>query len=407
MFNSFFYLLRAKGLDVSMKEWLTLTQALEMGLHNSTMKGFYNLCLAILCKSESDYDKFGQAFLEYFHDDKIFDENGEVREHITKQMMDYLNNPSKHVIRHYNASDITDEQKNMTREEIEEQFQKRLKEQTRQHNGGNRFVGTQGISAFGNNGMNDNGIRVGGSSTKRTARRVAGERNFKDFRDDNVLDIRQFQMAFRLLQRYSTQNGAEEEFDIDQTISDTSKKGGILQVRYKKPRRNDIKVLLLMDSGGSMDAYSQLCSQLFQAASRSNRFKDLKVYYFHNCVEQYLYTSPTIDKEHAVSTLKVLRECDKDYRVILVGDATMDMSDLTFHPLTTTKNNMGYSGMDWLNAFLKRYEHIVWLNPYGPNAGWFFGDWGRTYQEIASRFDMYQLTVAGLEAAMKKLMVRE
>ena len=406
MFSSFFYYLRAKGLDISMKEWLTLSEALELGLHDSTMTGFYQLCMAILCKSEADYDKFGQAFLEFFHDEKVFDENGEVQEHISQQMMDWVNDPGSHILRHYSEKDITEEMRNMDRTEIERRFRKVLKDQNRKHDGGNKFIGTQGISPYGNNGLNNNGIRVGGTGGKRSARRVAGERNFKDFRDDNVLDIRQFQMAFRILQRFSNQNGAEDEFDIDETINQTSKKGGILQIRYKKPRRNTIKVLLLMDSGGSMDPYSQLCSRLFQAASRSNRFKDLKVYYFHNCIEEYLYTNPTLEKEYAVSTQKILRECDKDYRVIMVGDATMEKSDLDFHPLETTRNNLGYCGLDWLQLMLRRYEHIVWLNPYSRPIGGFFGEWGETYDQIASMFDMYHLTAAGLEAAMKKLMVK-
>ena len=162
-----------------------------------------------------------------------------------------------------------------------------------------------------------------------------------------------------------------------------------------------------MDSGGSMEPYSNLCSRLFQAASRSNRFKDLKVYYFHNCLEQYLYTNPTLDRKYAVSTIDVLRQCDKDYRVILVGDATMEMSDLAFHPLQTTRNNLGFCGLDWLNYVLNRYKHIVWLNPYRRPRGGFFGEWGQTYDTISTLFNMYHLTVAGLEQAMKKLMVRE
>ena len=118
-----------------------------------------------------------------------------------------------------------------------------------------------------------------------------------------------------------------------------------------------------MDSGGSMGPYSQLCSQLFQAASRSNRFKDLKTYFFHNCVEEYLYTNPTWEEQYAVSTQKVLRECGGEYKVILVGDAAMDMSDLTFHPLETTQNNQGFSGQDWLRAILQQCPYAVWLTP--------------------------------------------
>lgn len=408
MFSAFFYLLRARGLDISMKEWITLMEALELGLHHSTMRGFYNLCLAILCKSESDYDKFGQAFLEFFHDKDVYDENGQVRKEITQQMMHNLNHHGGVNAEHFTEDDVTEEDLNRSREEIEQMLKDRLREQQdKKHDGGNYWVGTHGISPFGNSGYNPNGIRVGGRSMNRTALRVAGDREYKDFRDDNVLDIRQFQMAFRLLCRYSDQSGAEEEFDVDQTIDATCKKAGILQIRYKKPRRNTIKVLLLMDSGGSMEPYAQLCSQLFQAASNSNRFKDLKVYYFHNCLEQYVYTSPTQEKKNAVSTIEVLRKCDKDYRVILVGDATMEMSDLSFHPLRTTRNNLGFCGLDWLNYVLNRYQHVVWLNPYYRPKGGFFGEWGQTYDTISSLFNMYHLTVAGLEQAMKKLMVRE
>ena len=412
MFSAFFYLLRARGLDISMKEWLTLIEALKLGLHGSSMKGFYNLCLAVLCKSEADYDRFGQAFLEFFNDGKIYDENGEVRSEYTQQMLEQMQQQMSQrgdfVAEQFSEEDVTEEDLARSREEIEQMLEERVREQRdRKHDGGNYWIGTHGISPFGNAGHNPNGIRVGGVSMNRSALRVAGDRDYKDFRDDNVLDIRQFQMAFRMLQRYSNQSGAEEEFDVDRTIDETSKKAGLRQRRYKKPRRNAIKVLLLMDSGGSMEPYSNLCSRLFQAASRSNRFKDLKVYYFHNCLEQYLYTNPTLDRKYAVSTIDVLRQCDKDYRVILVGDATMEMSDLAFHPLQTTRNNLGFCGLDWLNYVLNRYKHIVWLNPYRRPRGGFFGEWGQTYDTISTLFNMYHLTVAGLEQAMKKLMVRE
>ena len=175
MFNTFFYYLRAKGLDISMKEWLTLSEALALGLHGSTMTGFYQLCMAILCKSESDYDKFGQAFLEFFHDAKVFDENGEVQEHISQQMMDWVNDPGSHVLRHYSEKDITEEMRNMDRTEMERRFRKVLKDQNRKHDGGNKFIGTQGISPYGNNGLNNNGIRVGGTGGKRSARNALAQ----------------------------------------------------------------------------------------------------------------------------------------------------------------------------------------------------------------------------------------
>ena len=411
MFGSFFYLLRARGLDISMKEWLTLIEALKLGLHGSSMKGFYNLCLAVLCKSEADYDRFGQAFLEFFNDGKIYDENGEVRSEYTQQMLEQMQQQMSQrgdfVAEQFSEEDVTEEDLARSREEIEQMLEERVREQRdRKHDGGNYWIGTHGISPFGNAGHNPNGIRVGGVSMNRSALRVAGDRDYKDFRDDNVLDIRQFQMAFRMLQRYSNQSGAEEEFDVDRTIDETSKKAGILQIRYKKPRRNTIKVLLLMDSGGSMEPYSNLCSRLFQAASRSNRFKDLKIYYFHNCIDEYLYTNPTLRLKYEVSAEKVFRKCDKDYKVILVGDGTMDINELINAPAVTTPNNKGFSGEDWLNYIRSRYRYTVWLTPILRPKDTFIGLWRESYDIIDNLFDMYPLTVAGLDQAMKKLIVR-
>ena len=409
MFGSFFYLLRGRGLDISMEEWLTLMKALELGLHGATMKGFYHLCLAVLCKSESDYDRFQQAFLEYFKDRKFYTDSGEVRAEITDEMLDWLNHPNSVIRQRFTREDVTAEQLGLSREEIEEMLAQRLREQRGKHDGGNYWVGTRGISAFGNNGMNPRGIRVGGAGKNGTAIRVAGKRVFRDFRDDNVLDIRQFQMAVRTLRSYSAQNGAEEEFDVDRTIHDTCDKAGILQIRYRKPRRNQIKVLMLMDSGGSMARHSRLCSQLFQAASNSNRFKDLKIYYFHNCPHQHLYTHPALEEKYQKYTVDVLRQCGKDYRVILVGDAAMDPNDLTAAPqFGATRYNMGLTGKGWLDYLVARYKHIVWLNPSKPADGSsYFNGAMYSYEVIQELFPMYRLSVAGLEQAMKKLMVKD
>ena len=405
MFDAFFYLLRQYSLDVSTTEWLTVQQALSLGLHGSSLTGFYDLCRAILCKSESEYDKFDQAFEEYFYD-VFYTATGRLRDDLPEDVLAMLQRPNRpDPLQYTHTLEEEAQLAALRRRAMEEQEGTPIYEDSQAQLEGEVFDGSHNIRPDDLPQGNPEIIQV-----VRKPRRKPGHAlplwNFKDFREDNVLNIRQFQMAFRILQRFSTQNDAEDEFDIDETINHTSKKGGILQIRYKKPRRNTIKVLLLMDSGGSMDPYSQLCSRLFQAASRSNRFKDLKVYYFHNCIEEYLYTNPTLEKEYAVSTQKILRECDKDYRVIMVGDATMEKSDLDFHPLETTRNNLGYCGLDWLQLMLRRYEHIVWLNPYSRPIGGFFGEWGETYDQIASMFDMYHLTAAGLEAAMKKLMVK-
>ena len=258
MFAAFFYLLRQRGLHVSLNEWMTLLEGMEKGLHHSTLTGFYHLCRAIVVKNETEFDRFDQIFLEFFKDVPY---TGELPE----DLLDWLNHPSedlKRTIADLRAAGFPDE----TLEELLKMLEERLKEQTEEHNGGNYWVGTQGRTPWGNNGWHPNGIRIGGQSMHRTAMMVAGERKFRDFRKDNKLDTRQFQMAFRTLRQLSAQErSAEKELDVDATIHDTCESAGRLEIRYKNPRKNTVKVLLLMDSGGSMDYYSGLCSQLFQA----------------------------------------------------------------------------------------------------------------------------------------------
>ena len=148
-----------------------------------------------------------------------------------------------------------------------------------------------------------------------------------------------------------------------------------------------------------------MCSRLFQAANKSNRFKDLKVYYFHNCLDTFLYTNPSLEMKYEVYTDDILKKCDKDYRVILVGDVTMEMSELTYAPPQATYHNKGFCGKDWLNYLIDRYDHTVWLTPTILNEEQLFGHWGESYAVISSLFPMYHLSVSGLEQAMKKLMV--
>lgn len=406
-FLPLFYLLRARGLDVSLNEWLTLMDALKLGLHGSTMQGFYQLCQAVLCKSETELDPFQQAFLEYFYEQNHCQREDGLQTEVTDELLEWINHPAPLIRQRFTRENVTQAQLNRSREQVEQMLAQRIREQKDQHNGGNYWVGTRGISHFGNNGFNPRGIRVGGMGKNGTAIRIANRREFHDFRSDNVLDIRQFQMAFRLLRQYAQLEGAEEEFDVHQTIRATCDKGGMLQIRYQKPRRNQIKVLLLMDSGGSMYKHSRLCSQFFQAASCANRFQDFQVYYFHNCPNQQLYTHPSLMEQYARPTLEILRRCDGDYRVILVGDALMDPCDITYPPpFGTTNENLGLTGEGWLRLLAKRYRHLVWLNPVRPvdgGAPFCFSDL-TSYEIIDSIFPMYRLSMDGLTQAMRKLM---
>ena len=261
------------------------------------------------------------------------------------------------------------------------------------------------MSTFGNSGLSPKGIRVGGQSMYRRAFRVAGERKFRDFRRDNTLDTRQCQVALRKLRQFSgLVDLPPTEFDVDNTIKDTADNGGVLKVRYKRPRENTVKVLLLMDSGGSMDYYSQLCSALFQAVSKSGHFKDLKVYYFHNCVYSRLYQDPMLMSRNSVQTDWVLSNIPSDYKLILVGDAQMAPHELLGGYYGGSREDGPKCGMDWLRLLKGRFGHTVWLNP-SERPGW--GQyWCQTYDAISQEFPMFPLTVDGLEEAMKKLLVR-
>ena len=406
MFDEFFYLLRQYGLDVSTTEWLTVQQALSLGLHRSSLTGFYDLCRAILCKSESEYDKFDQAFEEYFYD-VFYTATGRLRDDLPEDVLAMLQRPDRpDPLQYTHTLEEEAQLAALRRRAMEEQEGTPIYEDSQAQLEGEIFDGSHDIRPDDLPQANPDVIQV-----VRKPRRKPGHAlplwNFKDFREDNVLNIRQFQMAFRRLCLYSDQFGPEVELDIQRTIHDTCQKGGLLQIRQKKPRRNAIKVLMFIDSGGTMTPYHDLCSRLFQAVSRSNRFKDLKIYYFHNCIDEYLYTNPTLRLKYEVSTQKVLRECDKDYKVIFVGDATMDVNELIYPPAEVTRNNQGFSGQDWLNYILKRYRSTVWLTPILRKKGTCMGTWGAAYDIITDLFQMYPLTVKGLEDAMEQLMVQK
>ena len=397
MFAAFFYLLRQRGLKISLNEWLVLLEGMEKGLHRSSLTGFYHLCKAVLVKSETDYDRFDQVFLEFFKDVPY---QGELPD----EVMDWLNHPSEDLhrtIEELKGLGFPDEDL----EELLKMLEERLKEQTEEHNGGNYWVGTQGRTPWGNNGWHPNGIRIGGESRHRTAMMVAGERKFRDFRKDNTLDTRQFQMAFRLLRQLSVQaDESEKVLDVDGTIRDTCDNAGSLKVRYTNPRKNAVKVLLLIDSGGSMDYYASLCSMLFQAATKSNHFKELHTYYFHNCVYSELYTHPGLRWDSSVPTEWVLQNFDSSYKVIIVGDAAMNPYELREKRYDWVSRTYGPSGLEWLEQLRNHYPYLIWLNPEPLPMRMDF--WSQTHMYLAKMFHMYDLSTEGLETGMKRLMVR-
>ena len=374
MFLTFFYLLRASGINVSLSEWLTLMEGLRMDLHDSTLSGFYTLCRSVLLHSEADFDRFDQVFLEFFKDVKHVDE-------VPPEMLKWLEHPELDMVELERLSEIT----GLSAEEIEKMFAERLQGQDAEHNGGRKWVGTEGYTPFGHRGKQLGGIRVGGKSNYRSAYRVAGERKYRDWRKDNTIDSRQFQMAFRSLRQLSSNSDEPKtELDIDTTIRKTCDNAGNLSIEFTRPRKNALKLMLLMDSGGSMDYYRELCSLLFQSVSKAGRFKDLKVYYFHNAPGKRLYLDPTLDWRNSVLTEWVMNNIPSDYKVIIVGDASMSMQELL--------------------DLKRRYPHLIWLHPQPRPA--YSSYWTQTFELLEKHFDMYQLSIDGMTKGMKKLMVR-
>ncbi|MBO8434414.1 MAG: VWA domain-containing protein, partial [Tyzzerella sp.] len=269
MFIDFFYKLRETGLDVSVNEWLTVMEALKKNLCKSSLTEFYYVCRSIVVRSESEFDKFDTAFADYFKDIKKFDI-------IPQEIYDFLENP-KELAEDFDklAADLRNG--NLTLEDLQRLLRERLEEQKERHDGGIYWVGTGGGSTMGHSGYSPKGIRVGGEGRLQSALQMAGEHNYKDFREDNILDTRQLQVAFRRLRQFSSRlDGPKTELNVEKTIEKTCDNAGRLKLVFERPRQNTVKLIVLFDSGGSMHRYSQMCSALFQAVSKSNHFKDLK-----------------------------------------------------------------------------------------------------------------------------------
>ena len=400
MFTNFFYTCKAKGLNITLSEWLTLQQALDQGLAGGSLTQFYYLARMILVKSETDFDKFDMAFEETFKG--IQSEN-----EISKNMMRWLDKSE--------LIDMVDEEDrfrmneqdglfhDLDKDEVEAKFKERLRDQDSEHNGGSFWIGSMGKTSFGNAGGNMGGIRVGGQTGYQSAFQVIGARKYRDFRDDRMLDNRQFQLAFRKLRQFSTKlDIPKTELDIDGTIDKTCNNGGCLQIVMDKPRKNAVKLLLLMDSGGTMIPFSSLLNELFQAVHKSNHYKDVKTYYFHNCIYSKLYKTPECENGEWIDTEWMFRNLDSDYKIIIVGDAAMAPEEL----YSTTGNyrgpNGGLSGWDWLLLLKRHYKKIVWMNPKMAPGN---APWREAETAIKGLFPMYKLTVDGLNQAMIKLML--
>ncbi|WP_409969344.1 VWA containing CoxE family protein [Bengtsoniella intestinalis] len=397
MFTGFFYFLRDAGMQVSMGQWMALMEGMSLGLHDATLTGFYHLCRCTLVKSEAEFDKFDRAFFTYFKDIQSF-------ETLPQAFLDWLNTPMAQ--REYDKAAVDAQFAGMDLDEIRRMMEQRLKDQHERHDGGNHWIGTGGTSLYGHGGYNPNGIRIGGdASGHQSAVQVAAERKYQDFREDTTLGLRQFQMAFRRLRQLSSRNeGPKDELQLEKSIQATCDNGGYLKLEFDRPRTNDVKLLLLFDSGGSMWRYAQMCNQLFAAANQSNHFKQLRTYYFHNCWYDHLHTTPHCWYEQSVDTQYVLNNLSSDWKVIVVGDGSMAPSELL-----NVGGCLDYyhynqeSGIEWVRRIRAKFPHMVWLNPVSEEA-WMYSRGARSISILRQEVEMYPLSLEGLDKALKRLM---
>lgn len=388
MFVPFLYELRARGIPVGTQEAINLARVLSAGLHDSSLAGFYQVSKAVLVHDEKHLDDFDLAFAKHFQGIEV--EGKKLRDELFEWLRD-----AKERIR-----ELTPEERELLErydpEELRRLFEERLREQTERHDGGNKWIGTGGTSPFGHSGAPREGIRVGGPGGNRSAIQVAGERRYRGYRDDVALDVRQMAVALRKLRAFSRE-GAEEELDLQGTIDATAANAGELEIVLRPPRRSNTRVILLMDVGGSMDPYAHLVSRLFTAAKKATHFRELRSYYFHNCIYGRVYEDAAF--RNPIRVRDLLAEVDPHYKLIVVGDALMAPYELLAPggALDLGEDN-SIEGIVWLMMLQDHFERSCWLNPE-PRKYW----GGNTIEYIAQVFDMFPLTLEGLGEAVQHL----
>ncbi|SMB24791.1 VWA containing CoxE family protein [Sterolibacterium denitrificans] len=388
MLTNFFLHLKAAGLPVSTREFLTLLEALQHRLAGYSLEDFYFLARTCLIKDEAHYDKFDRAFGSYFHGvTELPGLEAEIPEDWLRLMA------QKH---------LTPEEKarleKLGWDKLMEQFKERLAEQKERHEGGNKWIGTGGSSPFGHGGYHPEGIRIGGPSAgNRTAVKVWEERSFRNLDDAIELGTRNIKVALRRLRRFARE-GAAEELDLDGTIRGTAQNAGWLDLKMRPERHNKIKVLLFLDVGGSMDDHIQLCEELFSAAR--SEFKHLEYFYFHNCIYDHVWKDNRRRKTERYPLLDVLHKYGDDYKLVIVGDATMSPYEI-IQPGGNIEYMNHESGAVWLGRLLEKYPHAVWLNPE-PRHLWDYRQSIQIIRRIVGE-RMFPLTIDGLEQAMRQL----
>ncbi|MEM7412676.1 MAG: VWA domain-containing protein [Myxococcota bacterium] len=389
MFLELFYGLRDEGVPVAIQEWMMLMRALAMGQHGASLDGFYHVSRACLVKSETYFDAFDRVFARVYKGVE-----GELS--VTDELLEWLKDPK-------NFEELTDEERAMleelSRDELMRRFLETLEQQTERHDGGGRWIGTGGRSPFGHGGEHPTGIRVGGEGKRKSAMKVAEERRFKDYRTDETLDLRATKVALKRL-RQLTRQGRPDELDLEETVDETCRQAGEIELVFRAERKNNVRLLLLMDVGGSMDPYYKPVSRLLTALHETKGLREFRAYYFHNTPYEFVYSDARLLRDSAVPTGDLFRQLDERWKVVIVGDAAMHP-----HELMTPFGNIDprkeaeTTGIHWLQRIADHFDRSVWLNP-DPERAW---QHTRTTKVIASLFPMFHLSVDGLEQAVAAL----
>ena len=390
MFTEFFHALKSAGVPVSLREYLTLMEGMDADLAHRKVEDFYYLSRAALVKDERHLDKFDQVFGHIFKGLESLAEGIEAAD-IPEEWLQLLNQKF-----------LTEEEKAQIEalggwDKLMETLKERLEEQQKRHEGGNKWIGTGGTSPFGSGGYNPEGIRIGNQGQRQgRAVKVWEKREYKNLDDEIALGTRNIKMALRRLRRFA-RKGAQDEFDLDGTI-DATARAGYLDIQMRPERRNMIKVLLFFDVGGSMDPHIRICEELFSAARAE--FKHMEYFYFHNCLYDYVWQDNRRRWTEKIPTWDVLHKYPSNYKVIIVGDASMSPYEITV-PGGAVEYFNDEAGAIWMQRLTSVYERCVWLNPLEKNHWDYVGSVQMIRQLMEDR--MYPLTLSGIDEAMSEL----